>query len=581
MTSRTPGAFRFAFTAGACLLLLPLKMVRGWNAAPPITLASSWVAEACFLFLLCALGIWVGGSRRLRRALLGGGLFVLVELPTLVVIAVHTYYLQESVGRRWALLDATPSMLRYFFVEIVQRHVLWSAVGVLAALCAVAFVVSRRLAAPPARPALLLLSALSVAVLVHQARCPFYPSVLWEVGVDLAEVMSHRAVSGPMFSQMLEDAGQGRPAAWPAHSPFDKVIVFVMESVPLRAFEDQTRDVPTDGFFGRSRQHTHAYRNYFTTNQDSRTGIMSMLFSRPVPFEAYTEADVAGYAFLRGERSLVDDMAERGYTTAVAISQIDEDVVVHELPSWRDKLMLSEQEYAHPGRYLCLNPYQFEQGCEDQILLPRIFKELDAHTRLFLFQEAIYGHDGAYEDTIKKSPVQYYDEHLRAIEAHLAARGELDRTLIVVTSDHGLRDSEDRSRRWVYRLPLLLINPRFTRAEQPGLYNQSDFGALLAAEMAGVPAPPPRTASLFVGPTNTSILGSVTAGGDLLVIRHRKLSSYVLVDGHCPDDDVPTEQPRDGVSPAALLNRFQGLREAFRPGGTGTPAPTASTGKRE
>jgi len=574
MKFKSPGSFQFFFTAGACLLLLPLKLTQGWNAAPIFLLVSSWIADACFLFLLCALSIAAGGVRPLRRAIVGGAFFVGLELPALLAITAHTFYLQEAVARRWALIDATSSMVRYLFVEVVPRSVLWAAGGAFLALSAAAFVVARRVSVPPAKTAFLALGALTAAVLLHQARCPFYPSVLWEVGIDLAEVISHPAVTGPSYSAELADAGVGRRAIWPECSRFDKVIVFVMESVSLRELEERMTELPHDHYFRRMREHTHAYVNYFATNMDSRTGMISMLFSRLVPYEAYTEADVSHYDFLRDERSLVDDLTARGYATAVAAAQIDAEVVVHELPSWKDTLLLSNQEYDHPGGFLCLNPYEFEQGCEDKILLPRIFKELDSRKRLFLFQEAVYGHDEEYERKIAKSPVEYYGEHLQAIEAHLASRGELDRTLIVVTSDHGLRSGEDRTRRWVYRLPLLLINPQFGRQERPGLFNQSDFAALLADEMAGVPPPPARTASVFVGPTNTSILGEVTAEGDLLVVRDRRWSRYVLADGFCPVDDTPVGIPHHTMSPMALVDRFQRLRDAFHPGMGLTPPTT-------
>jgi hypothetical protein len=424
----------------------------------------------------------------------------------------------------------------------------------------------RRVSVPPAKPALLALTALSIAVMVHQAWSPYYPSALWEVGVDLAEVISHPPITGARDSEDLAAAGEGRRAVWPDHSRFDKVIVFVMESVPLQNLAARMAQLPSDHFFNRAREHTHSYLNYFATNMDSRTGMLAMLFSRIVPFEAYTDADEARYDFLRNERSLVDDLAARGFTTAVAASQIDTELVAFELPAWHDRLLLSDQEYAHPGGFLCYNPYQFEQACEDKILLPRIFQELDSTKRLFLFQDALYGHDDVYEHEIGKTPVRYYGEHLQAIQDHLAARGELDRTLIVVTSDHGPRWADEHVRRSAYHLPLLLINPRFAREDRPGLYSQSDFAALLATEMAGIPPPPPRIASLFVGPTNTSILGSVTADGDLLVVKDRGWTSYVLADGYCPADERPAERPRHPLSPAALIQRFRGLRDAFHPG---------------
>jgi len=578
MNTRPPGSFRFAFTAGACLLLLPLKLVKGWAIASPLVLVSSWAADACFLLLLCALGIWLGGRPPIRRFLLGGLVLVGLELPLLAVIAAHTYYLPDAVTRRYSLIDTSLALVRYFLTEVVNRNVLWASAAICLLLASAAWLITRRVPAPPLGRVLLVLGPIAAAVTVHLASSQFYPSVLWEVGVDVAEIVSHPAVTGPSDSSAFADAGAGRPASWPDHSPFDKIIVFVMESVPLRTLDEQMAELPRDHFFSRAREHTHTYLNYFTTNQDSRTGMLSMLLSRIVPFEAYTDADVRRYDFLKHEHSLVDDLAARGYATTVAASMIDEEIVAYEFPSWQKEMLITQQEYDHPNGFLCLNPYEFEQGCEDKILLPKLYKELDSKKRLFLFQEALYGHDQEFEERIRESPVQYYGEHLQAIQDHLAARGELDRTLIVVTSDHGPRDNEDRSRRWIYRLPLLLINPRFAREEHAAMYNQSDFAALLAAEMGGTPPPPARSTNLFIGPTNTSILGSITAEGDLLLVKDRKWTKYVIADGYCPDDDVPAGKAHRAVSPAALIDRFRKLREAFRPGMVlpGVPIPAAA-----
>jgi hypothetical protein len=566
---KAQGAFRVFLTAGACLLLLPVKMVQGWNAEPAFPLFSSWVADCCFLFWLCWLGVLAGGSRPARKLLFGGLVLAGLELPALLTIAAHSYYLEEATARQFSLLDASPDAVGFFLREVVPEAVLWGAAAAFAALCAAAFLLQRRFPAPRRKPMLLVTGALSVLVLIHQGFCQFYPSVLWEAGRDVAEACSHPAVTGEKRSAELFDAGTGRPARWPATVGFDKIVVFVMESVPLRELEERMGELPRDHFFNSQLAHSHVYTSYFATNQDSRTGMLAMLFGRLVPFEAYSERDARRYLFLKNEPSLVDTFDARGYATAFAAAETDEELVVYELPSWSERLLLSQKEFESHGRFLCFNPYEFEHDCEDKILLPRIFGELDAHERVFLFQEGVFGHIGDYSDATGKSPVEYYGEHLQAVADHLRSRGELDRTLIVVTSDHGIRDWEYRRRRWVYRLPLVFINPGFAHAKNTGLYNQSDFPALLAAEMSGAPAPAPRGTSLFVGCTNSSIVGSVTAQGDLLVVKDRRWRKYVLADGHCPDDDVPVSKAQHAVSAAAVVDEFRMLKDRFYPDGKG------------
>jgi hypothetical protein len=560
---KAPGAFRYLFTAGACLLLLPLKMIQGWNAEPAFPLFSAWVADSCFLFWLCWLSVKAGGSRPVRKFVLGGLLFLALELPVLLAISAHTFFLEEATARQFSLLDVSLDAVDFFMQEVTPPAVLWSGAAVVLVLGVAAFLLRRRVPVPRQRTMLLAAGALSCLVLVHQALCQFYPTVLWEVGRDVAEAFSHPAVEGPPRSAELADAGVGRPADWSGQASFDKVLVFVMESIPWRELQERMGELPPAHFFTRHLAHAHVYQNYFTTNQDSRTGLLAMLFGRPIPFEAYTERDARRYLFLRNEPSLVDRLSEQGYTTAVAAAQTDGELVVFELPAWDHQLLLSQAEFENPGAFLCFNPYKFEHDCEDKILLPRILDELAAHPRVFILQEGVYGHIGDYYRATGQSATKYYGDYLQAVVERLQARGELERTLLVVTSDHGIRDWDYRRRRWVYRVPLLFINPCFSRREEPGLYNQSDFPALLAAELSGRPPPAPRQVSLFVGCTNSCVLGSVTAAGDLLVVKNRRWRKYVLADGHCSEDDLPDGPARHVVSATGLIGLFARLQEGF------------------
>ncbi|HSA24219.1 MAG TPA: hypothetical protein P5076_22350, partial [Myxococcota bacterium] len=519
--------------------------------------------DCCFLFWLCWLGVEAGGAWPPRKLVLGGLVFGLLQLPALLTIGTHTFFLEEATARQFSLLDATPDAVLFFLREVTPPELLLAGAGVLLALVAAAWLLRRRVAIPPRRPMLLVAGALTCLVLIHQALCQFYPTVLWEVGRDVIEAYSHPAVEGAPRAEELADAGVGRPADWSGPIAYDKVLVFVMESVPWRELQERRRELPPEHFFNRHLAHAHVYSNYFTTNQDSRTGLLAMLFGRLIPFEAYTERDARRYLFLKTEPSLVDRLSAQGFATAVAAAQTDVELVVFELPSWDEQLVLSQAQFEDHGPFLCFNPYKFEHDCEDKILLPRILATLAAHPRVFVLQEGVYGHIGDYYRATGQSATAYYGDHLQAVVEHLQARGELERTLLVVTSDHGIRDWEYRQRRWVYRLPLLFVNPGLSPREEPGLYNQSDFPALLAAELSGRPPPAPRRVSLFVGCTNSSVLGGVSAEGDLLVVKNRRWRKYVLAEGHCSGDDLPDGPARHPIRAAGLIGTFERLQESF------------------
>ncbi len=556
-----PGSRRLAFTLMACLLLLPLKLIRGWNAEPALSLLSAWLLDACFLLGLCLLSIVAGGKTPRRRLALGGGVFLLLEIPALLLIAAHSFYLEEATARQFSLLDSSLGAVAFFVTEIVPPVVLAVTGLLLAGLSVAAGFLARRLWLPRPRWVALSAAGLGLIPLVHQATVTFYPSVLWEMGRDVAEALSHPVIAPGGETAELADAARGR-AVPEAEPRFDRVLVFVMESVPSRILEQDAAALPAGHFFNLHRAQAHRYSAYFTTNQDSRTGLLAMLFGRLIPFEAYSERDARQYLFLRQRPSLVERMERAGFHTAVAAAQTDVELVVFELP-WQTRIILSQAEFENHGDFLCFNPYHFEHDCEDRILLPRLFDLFDQRPRLFLLQEAVFGHIGEYEQSSGKTPVEYYGDYLQAVWERLAERGLLDTTLLVVTSDHGIRDWDYRTRRWALRLPLWFINPRFQGQAVDGLYNQSDFPALLLSELADVPPPAPRQVSAYVGCTNSSLVGAVSAEGDLLVVKDRRYRKYVLADGFCPDDDRPTAPPRRAVPAGALVEFFRNTRERF------------------
>jgi hypothetical protein len=327
----------------------------------------------------------------------------------------------------------------------------------------------------------------------------------------------------------LDRSRRDRPALV---TRFKKVLVLLMESTTQRTLLDNIEWLPQDIYFKTLQRTWHGYPGYRACNQDSRTGELSLLFSRLVPFEAYSEESARNYLGLAREHSLVDLFNDNGYRTAYATAEVDGDRMIGELP-WQEKILLSPERFEHPEGQLCFNPFEFERSCEDRILLPSLFDFLDRNDRAFLFYVFIWGHAYDYYRASRIPNVQYYGEFLRSLVEHLRARGQLEDTLIVVTSDHGVRDREFWTDPSAYRIPLLFINPRFENRERPGLLSHVDFADLLVDELEERPAPPAgHPFILFTGPTSSSVVGAITAGDELWVIKDRSGSSILL--GHTP-----------------------------------------------
>jgi hypothetical protein len=287
--------------------------------------------------------------------------------------------------------------------------------------------------------------------------------------------------------------------------------------------------LPSSTFVHGASAHAHAYGRYFATNQDSRTGMLSMLGSRFIPFEAYSEQGRDHYMKLGGRSSLVSTFHSLGYRTAFAVSQQEIELVVGDL-GWDQTLHLEEGDADQlSGKYLCFIPYEFEHSCEDRALLPRVLDFIDQNERVFLYQEFIWGHASEYNKASGRTNTEYYSTYLDSVVQHLEQTGQLARTLIVLTSDHGFRDKGLQSERSVYQIPLLFHSTSFQGAVDERLFSHLDFKDLLLHELSDSwPAPQEDPFVMIIGPTGTSFLTVLTQPGQMLLLKSRGEARYLV-----------------------------------------------------
>jgi hypothetical protein len=231
--------------------------------------------------------------------------------------------------------------------------------------------------------------------------------------------------------------------------------------------------------------------------------------------------------------------------------------VVGDLP-FQHRLNLDEQGLARAraAGHLCFVPYQFEHSCEDLALLPRVLELIDRHPSLFLYQEFIWGHAAEYNQASGKTNTAYYSAYLDAIVAHLRETGALDKTLIVLTSDHGLRDKGVQRERGVYHLPLWFHAPSLTAQHERALYSHLDFKDLLFEHaFAGAPKPPPSPFVMVIGPTGTQFLTVLTEPGQLLLLKARPGSRHLV---HAEGYASREQAARDGADFLRLYDDYQG-----------------------
>jgi hypothetical protein len=356
---------------------------------------------------------------------------------------------------------------------------------------------------------------------------PRTPSVMFDTAADLygmATLPRLQARASPRAQQWITHFNRGGVKQAPVNTPFDKVIVLVMEGLTQHALTAETKPLSPATFFRSGAGHAHRYTRYFPNNQDSRTGMLDMLMSRLIPHEAYLKSAVAVYGALQHEPGLVEQMKVLGYQTAFAVSQTELELVVGDL-AWNEKLHLSQAEIADAKKkgLLCIQPDDWENGCEDLALLPEVMNFVERHERAFVYQEFIYGHDILYNEASGRSNGAYYSNYIDQLLEELKARNLQDRTLLVVTSDHGFRDQSLQDEAWVYQIPLWFYAPRFEARTHDELLSHLDFRDLLLAELDPntVVQPAHHPLVMIVGPTRSNMIATMGERGSFLLFKER------------------------------------------------------------
>jgi hypothetical protein len=545
---------RRALWLAALLALLAYKTMAVLPLSPYAAFASVWV-EAAFLGAALALADRIARSHPRRERLFSWSYGILV-LVTSLFVASHAYFFASAAERRFSPLEVDLAAIWYFFHTVLPGTGYLALGSVLVGTLLLARWLTRvQGRIPLARWTHRLQLVLCLGALPWVAFAPRIASPLMDMAYGVREAWTTpklRFDAGtPMpgspsdLSRQDEPRHLGEPA-------FSRVLVFVMETMTAANFERERRQLPPRTFVNAMQPQARAFSRYFPSNQDSRTGMLGMLTSRLIPYEAYTEAGRDHYLYLSGRRSLVDVMHELGFQTAFAVSQNELELVVGDLP-FQHRLNLDEQGLtrARAAGHLCFVPYQFEHSCEDLALLPRVLELIDRHPRLFLYQEFIWGHAVEYNEASGKSNTEYYSAYLDAVVEHLRARGLLEDTLIVLTSDHGFRDTSLQGEPEVVRIPLYFWSARFPAAparpgvplDSPpgeardsqdaatddGLYAHMDFKGLLMHQLfPSEPAPPPRAFTLVVGPTGSSLVLALSASRELMLLKTNERQHLLL-----------------------------------------------------
>jgi hypothetical protein len=252
--------------------------------------ATSILVEVAFLALLYgAVELLCTRFPGAARALTG--LHALLTLSGVLVVASHAFFFSSASERRFSALELDFATVLYFFRTVLplKGHAILLSVLSASGLGALWFAKKPWLSAAAVQRGVGAALAASALVLI---AAPRIPSPVVDMAYDAAESLRTRRVTfdartkapGPLAA--LEGASTEVPAFT---SRFSRVLVFVMETMTAQKLEKERAALPADSFVNAARAHAHQFTEYFPSNQDSRTGMLGMLSSRFIPYEAYTE----------------------------------------------------------------------------------------------------------------------------------------------------------------------------------------------------------------------------------------------------------------------------------------------------
>jgi hypothetical protein len=540
--------------------LLVFAIYKPWavGIAHPGELLWSYAFDGCVWIALWLVGELIARSASRRSEHLANAVFYPALYASGALVFAHAFYYEAAVERRLTALDVTFAGIAEFFLETLPLPGYVAMALMLIGMHLFAWFASLFVRRPTLYQSLVCAVPVIVATASGAVFAQRTPSVLYDTGQDLWELATLPRIVPSSFAGEPERLRELDKSQLPTELPaprFDKVIVLVMETMTV---EKLTREiVPLDrrSFFLAESSHFHGSSRYFTNNQDSRTGMLNMLMSRVIPYEAYNDRGVAGYERLSTQTSLTDRFKALGYSTAFVVSQLELEAVVSDL-AWDERLHLSTEEIAQAKpKHLCFEPDDWENGCEDLVVLPKVVKFVAEHERAFVYQEFNWGHNDVYNDVSGKSNLAYYSSYVDALLSALRERGLSERTLIVLTSDHGFRDRSVQDQPSMVHIPLLFYAPRFAAHDDDRLLSHVDFKDLLFSELTGqTDLVTPNELVLIVGPTGSKLVTAISAHGDFTLMRRR---------GSLRRLSMRRSRNAQALTPDELFHLFERYRTVF------------------
>lgn len=292
---------------------------------------------------------------------------------------------------------------------------------------------------------------------------------------------------------------------------YNKILLIVLEGETAASFEEGFLSIK-NGFYEEYKKHSAYFSNYYTTNLDSYTSLISMITAVQVPYRAY--ADESLFEKVNSAPSLTKDFRDRGFYN-VFISCYEYQPFVPTRNFW-DKIY-ERKDIREVDKWLTLGSSKMEKATEDKSAISTIIETIKNNERSFILHELVYGHSPEWIATTGKSQNEYHDEYLFDLTNKLKNENLWQNTLLVIVSDHG-----DRSKSAIlenYRVPLLFIGEHINANHQiDSFLTHTELPQLIYHYALNDTLPPSREEIYLIGSTEKWVYGKALGNKESVFI---------------------------------------------------------------
>jgi len=293
-------------------------------------------------------------------------------------------------------------------------------------------------------------------------------------------------------------------------SDYRHILLIVLEGITSTSFEGGFLTIP-HGFCSRHKSTSVYYDNYYASNLDSYTSLISMLNGIQVPYRAYANADF--YNKVNTTPSLTEDLHRRGFNNYF-ISCYQYQPFVPNRTYW--DAIYERKDLPSVEQWLTLGSSKMEMATEDRAAISTIVNLMKSNKNCFILHEMVYGHSPEWRATTGKTQNEYHDQYLMELSQELETENLFDNTLFVIVSDHGDRaksfDAEN------YRVPLLIVGKNISYHHRGDWLSHLELPEIIYHYSTGDEHPESRNEMFFVGSTEKWVYGMQNRKGSSLFI---------------------------------------------------------------